>query len=123
MYVEADGIDPRRAVRSLVRRCSPELLAERPKLREQIVAREESPREEARSPFRGIPGAEVLDDGLGMHASVGVFRELAHRRRPAESLRSLPKLLEDLVVRIAPSQTCTERRELCLVDAHARALA
>ena len=104
-------------------RCPPELLAERAELREQVVAREESPREEAGGALCGVPRAEVLDDGLRMHARIGVLRELAHRRRPAESLRGLPKLLEDLVVRVAPPQTRTKRGELRLVDAHARALA
>ena len=51
---------------------------------EQLLARREAPRHEARGPLGGVPGAEVLDHRLRMHARLRVGRELLHRRRAAE---------------------------------------
>ena len=73
-------------------------------------------RREACRPLGGVPGAEVLDHRLRMHAGVLVGRELAHRRRAAEPLGARAKLLEDLLVGIAPSDACAKLCERCLVD-------
>ena len=104
-------------------RRSAELLPEPPELLEELVSREEAARKEARSPLRGVPGPEVLDDRLRVDARLRVLRELAHRRRASEPLGRGAQLLEDLVVRVAPAQAGTKRGELSLVDAQRGTLA
>src|SRR3990172_4473567 len=51
-----------------------ELIAERPQLRKQVVARQEPARIEARGALRRVPGPEVLDDGLRVHPYLGILR-------------------------------------------------
>ena len=78
--------DRRRSLEVACRRGPPELGAEPAQLLEQLVAREEAAREEARRALGRVPGAEVLDHRLWVHARVLVAGELAHRRRAAEPL-------------------------------------
>ena len=99
-------------------RCPSELVSEPSELLEQLLSRDETPREEPRGPLGGVPGPEVLDDGLRMDARLRVVRELAHRRRAAEPLGRGAQLLENLLVRVAPAQARSKRGELTLVDAH-----
>ena len=72
-------------------------------LLQQLLAREEAPREEAGRALRRVPRAEVLDHGLWVYARLGVLRELAHRGRAPRPLGSRAELLEDLLVGVAPS--------------------
>ena len=78
--------------------------------------------DEARRPLRRVPGPEVLDDRLRVHARLRVPRELAHRRRSPEPLRSCAELVEDLLVRVTAAKPGAKRGELGLVDAHRSAL-
>jgi hypothetical protein len=99
-------------------RCAAELRSQRPELREELLARQEPPREEAGSALGRIPGPEVLDDGLRVNARAGILGELTHRGRPPHPLRGCTQLLEDLLVGVAASETRTKCGEFGFVDAH-----
>ncbi len=122
-YSEADGSERRRAARSRAVGVRPELFAEPAELLEELVAREEPPREEPGGTLRRVPRAEVLDDGLRMHAAP---RDPARTRAWSGDLPSplggRAKLGEDLLVGVATAHARAKRGELCLVDAHGRTL-
>ena len=99
-----EAIRPRRSSRSC-RRDAAELGPELPELIEQLLAADEAPRREPGRALRGVPRAEVLDDGLRVDARIGVRRELPHRRRAAEPIGRRAELGEDLVVRVAAAHS------------------
>ncbi len=68
-----------------------ELLAETSKLREEVVAGKEAARKESRCSLRRIPGAEMLDDGLRVDATLGSWansRIVGERSRRLAAARS-----------------------------------
>jgi hypothetical protein len=82
-------------------RRAPKLLPQLPKQSDQVGGLGEAPRNEPRLPFRLVPAAEVLDDGLRMHGRFRVVPELAHGRRAPQALGGGTQLLEDLLVGVA----------------------
>ena len=108
-----DAMRPRFASRSCAVGVRPSSSPSSRSCCEQLLAADEAPRRKARGPLGGVPGAEVLDHRLRVHAASG---SAANSRivgeRPSRSARRA-QLLEDLLVGVAPSEAGAKLCERC----------
>ena len=116
-YSDFDGQRAAAEVEILGGGCPSELLAEAPEHVEQLLARREAARREAGLALRRVPGAEVIDHGLGMHGRGRVQPELAHRGAASQALGARAELGEDLVIVVATAKARPERGEPLWIDA------
>jgi hypothetical protein len=99
-----------------------QLLPSARKLLEELVRVRKRRGNRPGCPLGGVPRPEVLDDGLRVHMSLGILRELPHGRRPRQTLGGPREARRDLLVGVPPAHACAEGRELGLVDPHGSTL-
>ena len=97
-----------------------EQIAELAEGAEQLILGCKPPRHQSGETFGPVPAAEMLDHRLRVHRRLLVGGELAHGRRPSESLRARAELGQDLLVRVPLADSGLECRERLGIDARKR---
>ena len=101
---------------------SPELVAERTQLLEELIPGCVTPGGKACESLGCVPAPEAPDDRLRVNARFGIVREIPHRRRPPQPLRAFPEGRKDLLVRVPPAEGRTKARQRSGIDLLERVL-